>query len=137
MSILNQENVIYQCVLICESFRNRYASIGTNLNSSLLSLINRPLLDYTLNTLKISGIHEVHLFCSTASNEVRSFIKQKWCDREKCPMTIIIHSSDSYLSLGDILRDIFTKAIIRSDFILMHGDTICNINVVDLIEEHK
>ena len=137
MSILNQENVIYQCVLICESFKNKYASISTDLNCCLLSLLNRPLLDYTLNALKISGIHEVHLFCSTATNEVRSFIKNHWSDREKSSMSIVIHSSDSYLSLGDILRDIFTKAIIRSDFILLYGDTICNINLADLIEEHK
>ncbi|KAJ3326333.1 hypothetical protein HDV06_000209 [Boothiomyces sp. JEL0866] len=39
--------------------------------------------------------------------------------------------------MGDVLRDMDSKQILQSDFILMSGDVVSNVNLAPLIEEHK
>jgi len=39
--------------------------------------------------------------------------------------------------MGDALRDIDAKSLIRSDFILIYGDVVSNIKLQPIVEEHK
>lgn len=39
--------------------------------------------------------------------------------------------------MGDALRDIDAKNLIRSDFILLYGDVVSNIKLQAIVEEHK
>lgn len=48
-----------------------------------------------------------------------------------------IITSDLYRSLGDVLRDVDAKALVRSDFLLVYGDVISNINITRALEEHR
>lgn len=48
-----------------------------------------------------------------------------------------IITSELYRSLGDVLRDVDAKALVRSDFLLVYGDVISNINVTKALEEHR
>lgn len=48
-----------------------------------------------------------------------------------------IITSDLYRSLGDVLRDVDAKNLVRSDFLLVYGDVISNINVTRALEEHR
>lgn len=45
--------------------------------------------------------------------------------------------SEGCQSLGDAMRDIDAKALIRSDFILLTGDVIGNLNLMQIVEKHK
>ena len=41
------------------------------------------------------------------------------------------------MSMGDALRDLDAKSLIRSDFILLYGDVVSNIKLQKVVEEHK
>jgi translation initiation factor eIF-2B subunit epsilon len=40
-------------------------------------------------------------------------------------------------SVGDALRDLDAKQVLRSDFILVSGDVVSNMNLEKALEEHK
>jgi len=65
-----------------------------------------------------------------------SFRKSKWC-RHTSPNTVRFETSDLYRSLGDVLRDVDAKSLVRSDFILVTGDVVSNLNISRALEEHK
>lgn len=52
-------------------------------------------------------------------------------------MTITVIGSEGSHSVGDVLRDIDAKGLIRGHFILMTADTISNANMIPLLEKHK
>lgn len=62
--------------------------------------------------------------------------KSKWC-RPSSPNTVHIITSDLYRSLGDVLRDVDAKSLVRSDFILVYGDVVSNIDVSQALQEHR
>ncbi len=62
--------------------------------------------------------------------------KSKWC-RPTSPNVVHIITSDLYRSLGDVLRDVDAKALVRSDFLLVYGDVVSNIDVSQALQEHK
>lgn len=62
--------------------------------------------------------------------------KSKWC-RHTSPNTVRFVTSDLYRSLGDVLRDVDAKSLVRSDFILVTGDVVSNFNISKALEEHK
>lgn len=62
--------------------------------------------------------------------------KSKWC-RPSSPNTVHIITSDLYRSLGDVLRDVDAKSLVRSDFILVYGDVVSNIDISRALQEHR
>jgi len=40
-------------------------------------------------------------------------------------------------SVGDALRELDAKQLLRGDFILVSGDVISNVNLDAILEEHK
>ena len=76
----------------------------------------------------------VHVTCPQSS--VHDYRNSKWC-RPTSPNTVHIITSDLYRSLGDVLRDVDAKALIRSDFILVYGDVVSNIDVTQVVQEHR
>uniref|UniRef100_A0A8C2F2Y6 Translation initiation factor eIF2B subunit epsilon n=1 Tax=Cyprinus carpio TaxID=7962 RepID=A0A8C2F2Y6_CYPCA len=62
--------------------------------------------------------------------------KSKWC-RPTSPNVVHVITSDLYRSLGDVLRDVDAKALVRSDFLLVYGDVVSNIDVSQALQEHK
>lgn len=62
--------------------------------------------------------------------------KSKWC-RHSSPNTVRFVTSELYRSLGDVLRDVDAKSLVRSDFILVTGDVVSNFNISKALEEHK
>lgn len=52
-------------------------------------------------------------------------------------MTINVLVSERCRSLGDAMRDIDAKAIIKNDFILLFGDTVANIEMLPILEKHR
>ncbi|KAJ3274956.1 hypothetical protein HDV01_001820 [Terramyces sp. JEL0728] len=51
--------------------------------------------------------------------------------------TVEIIVSQELRSMGDVLRDMDAKQILQSDFILMSGDVVSNVNLEPLVKEHK
>ncbi|KFB49935.1 hypothetical protein ZHAS_00017968 [Anopheles sinensis] len=135
--IENEE--IVQAILIADSYNDNFLPFTSASPLALLPLVNVPLIEYTLEVLNRHGVEEVIIFCSNQSNEVKRFIQQR--QAEKCTwsmgMTITIISSESCRCLGEALRDLEARHIIRGNFILLGVDSVTNANLTALLEEHK
>lgn len=52
-------------------------------------------------------------------------------------MTVHVLGTEGCRTMGDALRDLDARALIRSHFILMCGDTITNAKLLSVLEKHK
>lgn len=71
-----------------------------------------------------------------ASKIKEHLLKSKWC-RPTSPNTVHIITSELYRSLGDVLRDVDAKSLVRSDFVLVYGDVVSNFDVSQALQEHR
>ncbi|XP_069753644.1 translation initiation factor eIF2B subunit epsilon [Narcine bancroftii] len=126
-----------QAVLVADSFNRKFFPITKDQPRALLPLANVALIDYSLEFLTATGVQETFVFCCWMAQKIKDHIqKSKW-NRPTSPNTIHVMSSESYRSLGDVLRDVDAKSLVRSDFILIYGDVVANINVTKALEEHR
>ncbi|XP_068945416.1 translation initiation factor eIF2B subunit epsilon [Petaurus breviceps papuanus] len=126
-----------QAVLVADSFNRRFFPISKDRPRALLPLANVALIDYTLEFLTATGVQETFVFCCWKAPQIKEHIrKSKWC-LPTSPNVVRIVSSETYRSLGDVLRDVDAKALVRSDFLLVYGDVISNINIAHALEEHR
>uniref|UniRef100_A0A8D0SAY6 Translation initiation factor eIF2B subunit epsilon n=2 Tax=Sus scrofa TaxID=9823 RepID=A0A8D0SAY6_PIG len=126
-----------QAVLVADSFNRRFFPISKDQPRALLPLANVALIDYTLEFLTATGVQETFVFCCWKAAQIKEhLLKSKWCRPTSLNVVRII-TSDLYRSLGDVLRDVDAKALVRSDFLLVYGDVISNINVTRALEEHR
>ena len=133
---LKQEDIL-QAVVIADSFNVRFLPLTHDRPRTLLPLANVPLLEYTLEFLLAAGIQHAIIFCCAHAEKIKSYIQSsKWAS-PAVGMEVCTVVSDSCLSLGDALRDLEAKSIIRSDFALVHGDLVSNIKLASVFEEHK
>uniref|UniRef100_A0A667ZZW4 Translation initiation factor eIF2B subunit epsilon n=1 Tax=Myripristis murdjan TaxID=586833 RepID=A0A667ZZW4_9TELE len=132
-----EEQPLLQAVLIADSFNRRFFPISKDQPRALLPLGNVAMIDYTLEFLTSTGVQETFVFCCWMSNKIKEhLLKSKWC-RPTSPNTVHIITSDLYRSLGDVLRDVDAKALVRSDFVLVYGDVVSNIDISQALQEHR
>lgn len=133
---LKQEDIL-QAVVIADSFNVRFLPLTHDRPRALLPLVNVPLLEYTLEFLLAADVQYVIIFCCAHADKVKSYIHtSKWAS-PAVGMEVCIIVSDSCMSLGDALRDLEAKSIIRSDFVLVHGDLVANLKLAAIFEAHK
>lgn len=126
-----------QAVLVADSFNRRFFPISKDQPRVLLPLANVALIDYTLEFLTATGVQETFVFCCWKAAQIKEHLqKSKWCRPTSLNVVRII-TSELYRSLGDVLRDVDAKALVRSDFLLVYGDVVSNINVTRALEEHR
>lgn len=51
-------------------------------------------------------------------------------------MSIQVVGSDGCYSLGDALRDLYAKRLLRKHFILLNADTVTNANLQRILQSH-
>ncbi|KAK3757542.1 hypothetical protein RRG08_032710 [Elysia crispata] len=134
---LKQEHVL-QAVIIADTFNVRFGPVTLKKPRALLPLVNVPLIDYTLEALAASQVQEVFVFCCHLGEQIREHIRNsKWQDGRTSAMTVETLLSDSCISVGDALREIDAKSLIRSDFLLITGNLVANVDLSQVVEEHK
>lgn len=115
---------------------------------------------YTLDLLNRSGVQETIIYCTDFASEVRKYLatEDSWQD-----MSIAVYGNEGCTSLGDAMRDLDSKGLLRGDFILVElfcsvdpnlnspfhvlnlcskiqihgGDTVGNVNLAPYLESHK
>lgn len=127
-----------------------------------MPLVNVPLIDFSLEALNRSGVEEVFIMSDSASNldaELKKHIEYNspsrkiqsrvcylflFCNRkriaQKCSWSVkmVVHVYGCKTDcLGDILRDLDAKGLIRGHFILLGCDTITNAPLNLVLEQHR
>ncbi|KAG8985823.1 hypothetical protein FRB90_004428, partial [Tulasnella sp. 427] len=134
---IEEEDEILQAVILADSFNSRFGPLTMDLPRCLLPVCNTPLLDWTFEALASAGVQQVYVFCSSHASLVRQAIDASPWSRPSSGLKIIPISSREARSVGDALREIDTKQIISSDFVLVSGDIISNIRIEDVVKEHR
>ncbi|XP_054162967.1 translation initiation factor eIF-2B subunit epsilon-like [Oppia nitens] len=133
---VKQEDIT-QAVIIADSFTSRFKPITNFKPKVLLPLVNRPLLEYTLEFLNNAGIDETFIFSCSHWQQIKHFVADWQTKALNNSMTISVFASESFQSMGDALRELDAKAVIKSDFILINGDSIGTLPLKEIRAQHK
>uniref|UniRef100_A0AAQ4RG31 EIF-2B GDP-GTP exchange factor subunit epsilon n=1 Tax=Gasterosteus aculeatus aculeatus TaxID=481459 RepID=A0AAQ4RG31_GASAC len=132
-----EEEQPLQAVLVADSFNRRFFPVTKDQPRALLPLGNVAMIDYTLEFLTSTGVQETFVFCCWMASEIKEhLLSSKWC-RQSSPNTVHIITSEQYRSLGDVLRDVDAKSLLRSDFVLIYGDVVSNIDISSALHAHR
>ncbi|XP_010528820.1 PREDICTED: translation initiation factor eIF-2B subunit epsilon-like isoform X2 [Tarenaya hassleriana] len=131
---LSRQNL--QAILLADSFTTKFRPVTLERPKVLLPLVNVPMIDYTLAWLESAGVEEVFVFCCAHSKQVIEYLENsEWYSHPGfLVQTIESHNS---ISAGDALRFIYDQQTIHGDFVLVSGDTVSNMPLTDLIQEHR
>ena len=128
---------VIQAVVIADSFNFRFRPITVEQPRALLPLVNRPLIDYTVEFLAVAGVHEIFVFCCAHAEAIRAHLKTSRWMKPTSPVRIQVIVSEDCPSVGDALRDIDAQSLIRSDFVLVSGDLVANMELGEVIKKHR
>ena len=128
---------VIQAVVIADSFNFRFRPITVEQPRALLPLVNRPLIDYTVEFLAVAGVHEIFVFCCAHAEAIRAHLKTSRWMKPTSPVRIRVIVSEDCPSVGDALRDIDAQSLIRSDFVLVSGDLVANMELGEVIKKHR
>lgn len=129
------EKEIHQAVVLIDNDEH-FAPIELSKPKVLMNLVDRPMLQYTIDMLTLSNIDEIFLFCGKFFEEIKKFIDD-YKRKVYVKLNIQIFFSEDYTSLGPVMRDLYSRGIIKSNFILIHGDCVGNLRLDKMIEKHK
>ena len=52
-------------------------------------------------------------------------------------LNVVCLTHEDCRTFGDAMRDLDAKAVLRGDFVLVRGDTVANVDLKEVIQEHK
>ncbi|XP_033107936.1 translation initiation factor eIF-2B subunit epsilon-like [Anneissia japonica] len=134
--LLKQEDVL-QAVVLADSFNVRFAPITKEIPRVLMPIVNNPLLDYTIEFLAAAGVEEIFVFCCAHADKIKKHLSESKWNKRTSPCTVTTIMSEGCHSLGDAMREIDRKALIRSDFILVNGDVVSSVQLKDALNAHR
>eukprot|EP00088_Acartia_fossae_P062603 TRINITY_DN7570_c0_g1_i2.p1 TRINITY_DN7570_c0_g1~~TRINITY_DN7570_c0_g1_i2.p1 ORF type:complete len:711 (+),score=185.68 TRINITY_DN7570_c0_g1_i2:46-2178(+) len=135
---------VMQAIVIADSFQKgsfntSFAPLTNDEPACMLPLAGKPLLEYTLQCLAMSGVQDAIIYLTTNSSKVKSWLKGSPWDPSFPAAPFPVHTivNEDCRSFGDALRDLHDKGIIRHNFILVTGDLVSNLNLGPLLAKHK
>ncbi|GAB6019121.1 hypothetical protein CHUAL_013999 [Chamberlinius hualienensis] len=134
--ILKKENILF-ALLIADDFELGFGVLEEDEPKILIPTVNSPVLDYTLEFLHASGIQEVVLFCCSHASKIKEYVNKFKSSNPTEGMTITVVISETCMSVGDAIRDVYDKRLLTDDFILIVGGVVSNIPMKPLIDRHK
>eukprot|EP00466_Bigelowiella_natans_P003998 jgi/Bigna1/53039/estExt_Genewise1Plus.C_140162 len=130
--MLKHENVL-QAVLLADSFKTFFRPMTLESPKVLLPLVNIPMINYTLEFLATNGVHEVFVLCCAWAELVEEHLKKSVYNRM---MKLTVVNCENSFSEGDALRHIEQMHVLKSDFVLISGDVIANIDLKNVLDQH-
>ncbi|KIY94274.1 putative translation initiation factor eIF-2B subunit epsilon [Monoraphidium neglectum] len=123
-------------VLLADSFTQRFRPITVERPKVLLPLVNAPLIEYTLEWLALNKVEEIYVFCCAHADQIKKYLADsKWL-KQRSPRIITVVSRNC-LSVGEALRALDQKDLIKGDFILVSGDTVANVDLAPALAAHR
>ncbi|KAG0634151.1 nucleotide-diphospho-sugar transferase, partial [Tuber brumale] len=132
-----RENIL-QAVVLADSFQKRFRPFTLETPRCLLPLANTPLIEYTLEFLALSGVQDVFIFASSHAEKVEEYIRSsRWAKKSSPFKNCRIILSPASVSVGDAMRELDSKQLITTDFLMVHGDFISNLPLGDILAIHR
>lgn len=125
-----------QAVVLCDTYLPRFVPLTEEKPRCLLPLANMPLVEYTLEFLVNCGVTEVYLMCCSHAAQVSQYIRDSKWSSSFVPFKVQTIELPNSMSVGDAMRDLDARGIITSDFLLISGDVVCNIDFDKIWDAH-
>lgn len=140
MSSKNKErNPVYEstrkAVIIGETFTKLLTPLTNDLPELLLTICGIPLIEYLIDSLTSSNVKEIILCVKNNSQVLEKYIKKNH-KKNANSYSIKLISSEDFNSVGDCLRKINCDKLITSDFILIRGLVLTNIDFEAVFSYH-
>ncbi|KAJ7063206.1 nucleotide-diphospho-sugar transferase [Mycena amicta] len=124
--LIGDEDEVLQAVILADSFDKRFRPLTTHTPRCLLPICNAPLLDWTFESLALAGVQEIFVSLDSKWSRPGSGIK-----------IVPIMTAKETFSAGDAMRDVYTRGLVTSDFVLVMGDLVSNIRIDEVVRVHK
>lgn len=92
-----------QAVVLADSYNRRFEVLCTDQPRVLLPLCSTPLLAWTLESLSLSKVKQVFIFCGVHADKIRAFVESS---PYRAMLDIHCLSSQTARSAGDALREL-------------------------------
>ncbi|KAK4548834.1 hypothetical protein LTR36_008607 [Oleoguttula mirabilis] len=125
-----------QAVVLADAFETRFNPFTLERPRCLLPLANTPLIEYTFELLASAGVEEVFLYCGNHTDQVENYLKHSRWTKDTSPFSLEIIRSTSR-SVGDAMRDLDQKQLIKGDFICVYGDVVANVPLEAALAAHR
>ncbi|KAF8969966.1 nucleotide-diphospho-sugar transferase [Flammula alnicola] len=136
--LIDEEEEVLQAVILADSFNKRFRPLTTRKPRCLLPICNAPLLDWTFESLALAGVQEVFVICRSHAELVKDAIKEsKWSKPGSGMKIVPIMTAKETFSPGDAMRDIYTRGLVTTDFVLVMGDLVSNVRIDEVVRVHK
>ena len=116
-------------IILCGGKGMRLRPLTEDAPKPLIEINGQPILYYIVSHLLKYGVNKIIIASGYKSNMIESFMSENFSDIDYC----IVDSGDA--AIIDRVRDCIPK--VSKDFILCYGDTICDININELISFHQ
>ena len=118
-----------EAIILCGGKGERLRPITNDIPKPLVKINKHPILHYVIEHLKKYNITKIHIASGYKSNVIREYFLETYYDSE-----INIYDSgdvDIIKRVQDILLTV------KSDVIILYGDTISDVNINKLINSHR
>ena len=125
-----------QAIVLLDSYTHNFEPFSSTRAECLMPFIGgRCLLDNNIEYLMENEVKEIYLFCTKHHQQIKEYIEEKkW--REQVDLHFLYNFKCQ--SLGDAMREIEAKGLIRSNFILLTATSVVsNISLKEHLELHK
>lgn len=123
-------------VLLADSFTQKLRPITVERPKVLLPLVNAPMLDYTLHWLAANDVDEVFVFCCAHAEQIEQHLQESgWGKKKKIKVHAIV--STNCISVGEALRLLDQRDLVKGDFVLVSGDVVSNMDLRPALEVHR
>ena len=123
-----------KAVIIGETFTNLLNPLSSETPSLLLPICGIPLIEFMLDSLSSSSFIKEVIICIKKLKDSEQL--DKYLKKYHKSLNITIVQNEEFQSLGDCLRKIFSEKLISTDFVLMHGLLISNVDIDELYKIH-
>ncbi|KAI3965036.1 hypothetical protein MKX01_013967 [Papaver californicum] len=105
----------------------------------LLPLVNTPMIDYSLAWLKSSGVEQVFVVVCNGphSKQIIDYLAKFERLSLDPKFTVTTIAPRGSVSAGDALRFVYERDVIHGDFVLISGDTVTNMSLKQVLQDHK
>eukprot|EP01094_Clydonella_sp_ATCC50884_P029950 TRINITY_DN957_c0_g1_i1.p1 TRINITY_DN957_c0_g1~~TRINITY_DN957_c0_g1_i1.p1 ORF type:complete len:622 (-),score=225.65 TRINITY_DN957_c0_g1_i1:471-2336(-) len=102
---------------------------------ALMPLVNTPMMDYTIEFLASAGITHIWVFCCSHAAMIDEHVNKTYRHLPKVKVECI--KADMCRSAGDALRVVYDRECFSSDFVLVSGDVVSNLDLKPILQQHQ